>query len=62
MEPRFDRIDSKLDSILDKVNAMSVDHSSRLTHLETTQKGIIALCVALVTSAFGALAKALHLV
>jgi tetrahydromethanopterin S-methyltransferase subunit G len=61
MEQRFDRIDDKLDSIEEKLSNLAMEHQQRITKLETTQKGVIALCMALLTTALAALAKALHL-
>ncbi len=62
MENRFDKIDQKLDIIDARLHALTSDHQQRITKLETTQKGIVTLCLAIITSAFAALAKALHLV
>ena len=62
MEKRFDRIDAKLDAIDSRVTAIVVEQEKRLAHLETTQKGLIALSLAILTAALTSLAKALHLV
>ncbi len=61
MQDRFDRIDEKLDSIQEKLNNLAFSHHEKIVRLETQQKGIIALCVAVITAALGTLAKALHL-
>jgi hypothetical protein len=61
VEKRFDRIDAKLDAIDAHLNAMKVEYEKRTTKLETTQKGFVALCVALITAALGTLGKILHL-
>ena len=61
MKERFDSIDSKLDKIAEALVTMKVEHHGRITKIETTQKGVIALCVALITTALGALAKSLNL-
>ncbi len=61
MENRFDRIDEKLDSLQKSLNAIQNDTTGRLVKLETTQKGVIALCLAVITAGLGSLAKLLHI-
>ena len=57
MQDRFDRIEDKIDSLHTKLDS----YQERITRIETTQKGVIALCLAIITAALGTLAKALHL-
>jgi tetrahydromethanopterin S-methyltransferase subunit G len=61
MEARFDRIDDKLDRIDEKLQSLAIEHHQRITRIETQQKGVIALCTAIVTAALAALARALNL-
>ena len=50
MESRFDRLEDKLDSIADELHKISLVHEARLTKLETTQKGFVAVSAALMMS------------
>lgn len=61
MEQRFDRLEDKLDALTQEIRHIALSHENRVTKLETTQKGVIALCVAVLTAGLTALAKALHL-
>lgn len=61
MQDRFDRIDDKLNSLQKDINVVIMMTNERVTKLETTQKGVIALCVAIITASLTALAKTLHL-
>ncbi len=61
MEQRFDRLEAQLDELLKELRTLSISHENRITKVETTQKGVIALCAALLTAALTSLAKALHL-
>ncbi len=61
MEQRFDRLEAQLDEIMKDLRTLTVAHENRITKLETTQKGVIALCGAILTAALASFAKALHL-
>jgi hypothetical protein len=57
MEHRFDRIDSKLDKLLDNVG----DHRERLAALETKQKGFISILAALLVASVSWVFNKLHI-
>ena len=61
MEARFDRIDDKLDRLAEQLQVLTVAHESRLSKLETVQKGVIAVGTALLTAVVTGFAKLLHL-
>ncbi len=62
MEQRLSRIEDKLDALTKEIATLAVSHENRITKTETMQKGVVALCVAVLSAALTALAKALHLV
>lgn len=49
-DQRFDRIDEKLDELLKSQHQVTVEHSSRITRLETSQRGFISIVSALFTA------------
>lgn len=57
METRLNKMDEKLDRILDKVG----DQRERIAKLETNQKGFITLISALMTACVTYIAGMLHL-
>ena len=61
MDQRLTKIEDKLDALHADVNVVLRDNAERLAKLETNQRGMIAVCTMLVTAAFAALARMLHL-
>jgi hypothetical protein len=57
MDHRFDTIDKKLDTILEKVG----DHRERLASIETKQKGFISLLVAVLLASVSWVFNKLHI-
>ncbi len=46
MNERFDKVEKKLDKILDAINKHRLDSENRLTSLEVSQKGFITIFTA----------------
>lgn len=53
MENRINKIDEKLDNIIATLNNVNLNHSNRITKLETAQKGIISVAAAFLTAIVG---------
>lgn len=61
MSDRLERIEDKIDSLQKDMQVIVLMTNERVTKLEVQQKGVLSLCVVIVTAALGTLAKALHL-
>lgn len=53
MENRINKMDEKLDEIISTLNDVNLNHSNRITKLETAQKGIISVGAAFLTAIVG---------
>jgi len=60
MEQRLDRIEAKLDKIVDELASHRVAQEGRVARLELVQKGMITVLTATVTAAIGAVLRWFH--
>jgi hypothetical protein len=61
MDNRLDRIEEKLDRMQESIQKVTIEHSSKLAKVETTQRGFIAIFSTLLAALVAYIGSVFHI-